>query len=426
MIFETINEARKAGVSIQNIELLDRLENSKSELKNLLSSNCGLTKLEIDNVLIELLCITHSHSLVLRLSNEVLYFALDGVNPVQQAKALGVVSWGDTEAIIDTSVAIPLLCSRFTKPSLGRFSKGATIGVDALQNIGSNVVLSRDYLNEAAVHLLHAIDYCRPFDDPEILVGSPNGYVSHYYALRKEGVNVPKNLIQFLLLLAPSLKSANSSDIVSQIMNDLEGRFSALGIRTINLSNVENSFFYGVMQRYETRSHDRESVLIKHDARTIAWMKQCYSKGEYGKMCLTWDNLMISISQEDGESGWAVTPHQVADLITMGSRRDDVALISVIHELAAVRSSNDDFVGRLIQDAIRCVNEGVLDWEVISELSVIRKKLHERALSEGSPSDDELRAISDEFWKKHNIDPHKIDSRSNITTEQIQKALQDV
>lgn len=426
MIAGTIKSSGRAGVNIQNTLLLEQLGEPYEDLKEIIT---GTTESQnVDQIVEGILSVTQAHPLVFRLSQELLHFAIDGINPVHHVKALGVGSWTDTETLLDASVAIPFLCSQLTRPSSGRFSRGAIAGVAALQRAGSSLFIPRDYLQEAAVHLLHAVDYCRPFENPDILVASPNGYVSHYHTLRRDGVPIPASLIKFLLLLAPSLRNVNVHNIVSQIANDLEGKFNELGISKINLGDLHPSFIENVSENYSRHMSSsrgaRESILIKHDTRTLAWMKKSRTEGRYGKICLTWDELMIAVSRDDENAGWAVTPHQVSDLISMGSKRDESALLSVVHELAATRTAHEDLVGKLLDDVVGYAREGKLAWEVVSELSKLRQELHERALSEGSPGSEELKSIASEFWKRHGINVDDSHERTSVTQEEIERALE--
>jgi hypothetical protein len=427
MIAGTIKAAKNAGVSIQNALLLEQLGEPKEALMAILKQTIGRVK-ELDQIIEGVLTVTQAHPLVFRLSQELLHFAIDGINPVHHVKALGVSSWAETETILDASVAIPFLCSQLTQPSAGRFSRGALAGVFALQKVGSSMCISQDYLQEAAVHLLHAVDYCRPFADPAILVASPNGYVSHYYTLRQEGVSVPARLIDFLLLLAPSLRNVSSQNIVSQIANDLAGKYSDFGITKINFGQIHHSFITNINDSYSrhlsSAKPPRDSILIKHDTRTLAWMKKCRTEGNLGKLCLTWDELMISVNRDDESSGWAVTPHQVSDLISVGSKRDEGALLSVVHELAATRTAHEDLVGKLLDHVIKYAREGLLEWEVVSELSQLRHELHDRAINEGSPDPTELKSIEEDFWKRHGINVNAPHERTSITQKDIEQALE--
>lgn len=425
MIAGTIKSASKAGVEVHNTLLLEQLGEPHESLREIVS-NLVISKNTIDQIVEEILTVTQAHPLVLRLSQELLHFAIDGINPVHNVRALGVSSWSVTETLLDASVAIPFLCSQITRPSSGRFSRGAIAGIAALQKAGSSLFIPRDYLNEAAVHLLHAVEYCRPFTNSEVLVASPNGFVSHYYTLKRDGAPIPPSLINFLLLLAPSLRNAGSPHLVTQIMNDLECRFSDLGISTIYLDDIDRSYInsahYGFDdQMYLRRS--REGIRLDHDVRTVAWMKKCRAQGQFGKLCLTWDELMISVVRADENAGWFVTPHQASDLITMGSRRDEGALLAVLHDLAATRAAHENLVGNILDDVIGYARAGKLEWEVISELSKLRQNLHERALKEGVPGEKELRSIADDFWKRHGIDVNAPHERTSVTREDIENAL---
>lgn len=427
MIAGTIRASGRAGVSIQNELLLEQLGEPYEMLRTIISKTTSRAK-NLDQILEGVIAVTQAHPLVFRLSQELLHFAIDGISPIHHVKALGVSSWSDTEALLDASVAIPFLCSQLTKPSSGRFSRGASASIVALQKAGSTLHIPQDYLSEAAVHLLHAVDYCKVPGNAEIMVASPNGYVSHYYTLKRDGAPIPPTLIEFLLLLAPSLRNVSSEYIVPKIRNDLEGKFNDLGISKKYLGDMHISFTDDIYNSYAKRlsssTHVRDDLLIKHDTRTLAYMKKCRAEGQYGKLCLTWDELMIAVARDEENAGWAVTPHQVSDLISMGNQRDEGALLSVVHDLAATRTAHEDLVGKLLDDVVGYAREGRLSWEVVSELSALRQELHERALNEGAPGAEELKSIADEFWKRHGIDVNDAHQRSNVTQQEVDQAIE--
>ncbi len=430
-ILASLKGTNDAGIVFPNSALLDQFGDPLSEVKSLIK-RCTSEKswAMVDDVISEIVTNISGHSLVLRLSHEVLFFALDGISPIHQAKALGIGSWDQAEALLDASVAIPYLCSKLTTPSAGRFSRGATAGISALQRVGCRILIPRDYLNEAAVHLLHAVDYCRPFSDENLLVASPNGYVSHYYRLKVDGAPVPPSLLQFLLILAPSLKNADAHDIVQRVMNDLAARFVDFNVSRVDLGWIPDTYLSMASDIYvEERSEqgsDRDSILVEHDVRTLAWMRKSRASGECNKICLTWDKILISVSRSSDDTGWIITPHQISDIITMGSDRDEGALISIAHDLAASRTLQDDIVGRLLDDAVNHAKAGRIEWKIIGELSELRRQLHEQAISDGEPSEKQLTEISDEFWKRHGIEPRKSYARSRITSDDIKHAFEQV
>ena len=102
MIAGTIKAAENAGVSIQNTLLLEQLGDPKESLRTILKQTIGSAK-EIDKIVVGILAVTQAHPLVFRLSQELLHFAIDGINPVHHVRALGVSSWADTETILDVT-----------------------------------------------------------------------------------------------------------------------------------------------------------------------------------------------------------------------------------------------------------------------------------------------------------------------------------
>ena len=298
-----------------------------------------------------------------------------------------------------------------------------------MQKVGAKIHIPRDYLNEAAVHLLHAIDYCRSFDDnfADVLISSPNGYVSHYYTLKKsDSSTVPNRLIDFITTISPSIKTASPDHIVRQIMNDLESRFRSYSIEKIYLEDVDEAAWEDISTAYRANigfSQPRENILVDHDVRTISWMSQRAHRGEHGTLCVTWDGSFIKTMRDRHESGWAVTPHQIADLITVGERLQQRSLLGVVHELAAVQTKDSDFVGALLDNVIKYTRDGVLDWQVVEELSQIRSQLHEHSQRYGPPDNQYLEKVEKDFWERHGIDPRKEHDATHITREQINDAL---
>ena len=428
-ILASLRGTSEAGVTLPNHTLVDQLGDPALEARTLIKEVLNISsRAKIDEIFSDVLIASSNHPLVLRLSHEVLFFALDGINPIHQAKALGIGSWDQAEAILDASVAIPFLCSKLTTPSSGRFSRGATLAVSALQDVGCHTFIPRDYLNEAAVHLLHAVDYCRTFPDETILASSPNGYVSHYYRLKCDHGDIPKSLLDFLLILSPSLRSPDASDIVQRIMNDIQNHLNEFEVYRIDFGRIPEPQISSASSMYaaerKVNGNVRETILVEHDTRTIGWMRKCKADGEHNKICLTWDKIMIAVSKTNEGTGWIITPHQISDLITMGSKRDEGALMTITHDLAAARTLQDDLVGRILDEAVNHAKAGRIEWKVINELTELRNQIHSQAFTDGEIEDEKLREIANEFWRRHGIEPNRAYERSRITGQDIKTAFE--
>jgi len=228
----SIRKSSADGLKIESNAILDQFGNPYAELQRILR-NHGCSEEDAELAIFDLIQEVRTQPLVLRLCRNVLFFALDGLSPITQVRALGVSTWRDVTVVLDTSVAIPYLCAKYSSPSSGRFSSGASAGIEALRNAGARIVISKHYLNEASTHLIKAIYYCTKGLNIDVRKCCGNGFVSHHAQLAESG-RVPKSLIEFITGLSPSLKYITDNNLVPRVTNDLAKHFTTFDITIID------------------------------------------------------------------------------------------------------------------------------------------------------------------------------------------------
>lgn len=275
-------------------------------------------------------------------------------------------------AVLDTSVAMPLLCSLLHDAAQQDFFVAAKHVYDQLVAHGATVVLPRDYLEEVASHLLDAhLRYRDIVDlDPD-LRGSKNAFVAHYVALRAaEGDKVgPYASYLATFGVTPTMARGDGDVARNILMNKLQGLFKQYGIRTevlpasaSSMKNAEKALAFAMRARNDLH---RPQILVSHDANTLGWLLDHASDPDIAYAICTWDKLHPYVRIHE-EADWDVL--------------DPVALGDVL-SLAAPESETVRLVSPLVMaltlstDAAR---RGAEVWDKLVELE--EQKLHDAAL----------------------------------------------
>ena len=256
---------------------------------------------------------------------------------------------GGTElcVLLDTSVAMPLLCSLLYDTAEQDFFVAAKHGYDQIMAHGASVVLPRDYLEEVASHLLAARDYGAVIDDGD-LRGSTNAFVAHYVALRAAAVATrpleayPEYLESFGA--RPSSARADPDTERSALMPKLERLFKSYNIEVESLSakgpsmkKAQMALTYAMHERHDL---GRPEVLVRHDTTTLGWLLDHQADAAVAYVLCTWDKLHPYVQSHEGAAWDVLDPVALGDVLSMASpASEEVKLVSPL--FAALAMSTD-------------------------------------------------------------------------------------
>jgi hypothetical protein len=391
-------------VHINRLQLTSEIGDPIQELRDYIS-HAGVPVVSVNSVLEELANNAADSPLINKLVRGALYAALEGQNSLRASRVLGVASWDQVTVIVDASVLIPFICAKMYRPTSGRFSRGAIECIEAFRQSGAKLVTTQDYINEAASHLLKARDYAGLKGSDRFLAYSVNGYVSHFFNMREQGLATPDNLAAFLAKFSRSiLHEQESGQWIRAIMADIHRLASEYGIQYEHIKKVEPHYSDVVDREYGHLQHerqiDRADILFEHDARTLSSMRKNMANGITGQMCLTWDRTLIDIARKVGDCGWVVSPHDACDFIQLSRPPSGHKLISLSHRLARARERPSEIVGELLDRIMQVADPSQMDWQMRDRLEALHKELLGRTDTTSPEYDEWARQKKNAFLKE--------------------------
>lgn len=400
---ETVQAAR---ATLNRLHFTHIIGDPLQELRDHLATT-GVPVKGINKVVEEMVNNAASSPLIQKLARGTLYAALEGQSVLQMSRALGVTSWSQVTVYVDASVLIPYICAKLYSPTVGRFSQGAISCLRSLISSGAKLVTTQDYINEAASHLLKALEYVGAHDADEYLQYSKNGYVSHYYQLKLQGQDVPANLVQFLSKFSRAVLNEQEQNAwVRAVMPELVRLAGDYQVGYETITSPVAQFSDGVDRLYghalSERNRDRVGLLVRHDARTISYLRKLVSEG-HCVMCLTWDRLMIEVGGKLDDCGWIVSPHDAVDFIQTSKPPIGDKLISLAHRLAAVREGPCCIVGELIDTLVEHAKTDKLDWQFREKIEELRVQMQARFDLDGSNFEDWARQEAHSLLKNAGV-----------------------
>ncbi|EYF00165.1 hypothetical protein [Chondromyces apiculatus] len=239
------------------------------------------------------------------------------------------------EVLLDTPVAMPLLCSLLYEPTRQGLFVAAQHVYDQLVGHEIPMVLPRDYLEEIASHLLDALSYEAIIDlDPD-LRHSQNAFVAHYVALRAAVPEAMGSFATYLEGFGAAATTARGPYAREMLMGKLQGSFRLYNIEVRVLSagkdaarRAEEGLAYAMRERNDLQ---RSEIVLRHDATTLGWLIERAASSRVAHVLCTWDRLHpLARSQEKGN--WDVLdPATLGDVLSLAAPgSEDVTLASPV------------------------------------------------------------------------------------------------
>ncbi|WP_157531704.1 MULTISPECIES: hypothetical protein [unclassified Kitasatospora] len=272
-------------------------------------------------------------------------------------------AFGGTETkpvvVLDSNVAIPVLLNQFCGRVDSRFFTAAyslsrQAGIHDLK-----LVIPRDYLEEAASHLISAArDYSHIVELDSDLAYSTNAFVSYYASAstsnRLKGRSFPSYLSS--LGCTPLVAGREFREARNVLMKSLEHLFLRYGISVGFREHVdgrdrvpaEREISYALQKL----GRPRPQILVRHDANIISQLEGPSSSGLDYHVIASWDSVMLEIAGENESAHWtALDPASLTDLLCITSSEAADAKMQAGVNLAM--SLNEDDIQRGAE---------VLDW----------------------------------------------------------------
>lgn len=329
-----------------------------------------------------------------------LFLSLSSSRMPQLIRALGARS--GVRILLDSSVAIPMLCGLLFRPVSNRFSLAAQHVYDQVGVHGLSMTLPVDYLEEACTHLLRAYGDYEPIVDldPD-LTASENAFVSHYAKLRQDGLAPPFSDYVRAFGLDDPLRKAEFYAARDGLKPRLQRLFDRYSISVTPMGRpsstsqrrAEESIAYAIHQLEVTRP----DVLVRHDVRTIAYLHDSDRTGDMAHVLCTWDGVHFWVRERESADWQVLNPGLLGDILALANPEDMQGQIASPTILAKSLSEEAAARGAEVWDRLVRIERGTLhDAELLAQARAFKEEYIAR-LQSGKAMRDVNRAWAE--WK---------------------------
>lgn len=219
----------------------------------------------------------------------------------------------DITMVLDTSVAMPMLCGLAFRGVRSRFGIAAEKLRMLCDEHSFKIVVPSFYLNEMASHGLKARDFVEtykslPGEARDALVGASNAYLSHYARMKDimtAAGESPPTLEEFLQYFGFGPRNG-----LRTAENRLTSLLDEQSIQILRYSNLDKELSE---QLACLKDLPENSYIIEHDAMALSLL---HDDDESGFVFATWDYILIDMVAEIDRI-YADTPARVIDFLSM-------------------------------------------------------------------------------------------------------------
>ena len=347
-----------------------KISSSAEFTKRLLEQNIP-TK-NIADVQNEVLEFASANALLKKLVNAVIYASLDnGSNPCS-VLMLGQYEWKKVKIITETTIAIPYLATYIFTTTSGRFSNASNAIIKMMVKNNANLVITGNYINECAAHLVDAFSYCDVVDEFLLeLQNSTNGFVSHFCQLKSSKTpDIPDTLEEYLTTISAESGKAypDKKYKIKRVMEEIQPILAESGISFEHIppydeekyrKDLEVEYTYSL----EETGKKRPKRLVQHDLNTLAHIRRSYSEQNQTFVLLTWDSLLIRLSAFMAKSGMIITPAEAIDLFQSSEEISVGQLHSIAFEYAMKTDRPKLLAAEFLDHLIAIASQQSPEWK---------------------------------------------------------------
>jgi len=403
-----LETAKEARITLEATGLFKNLGDPLQDMRDYLRQK-SVPPGSVDATIKEMFEHAEDLPIVKKLARAALFVALEGADPISSSKAIGASSWSEVKVMLDTSVAIPYLCASLYKPSEGRFSLSNHKTIRALCDLSANAVISYFYINECAAHLLLARSYLGLEAYSDTLRFSQNGYVAHYYKLKKAGANVPSSMLDYLSNFSPSIKETqtNTRSWIRKIMTDLQPLLHHYQVELEEIRQIRQHFRTDVEREYTYQMKElhrtKAGKLVDHDVSALAHVCGQISENDERWILLTWDRVLIAVGRQLSACGWVVNPSVLFDFIQPYRPLTETHLCNLAHALARTHDKPLAVSAQIIDRAVQVSGDRMQDWEFRKQIDKFTNELIDRIDFSDANYPEWVGKKTDSFLKKLGI-----------------------
>lgn len=400
------------GSNIAINGLFRNAKKSEDDIKNYIYEKTQLPKRKSSDATSKLIENASNHPLITKLARASVYVALEGLDPVKTAKALGVSRWNEFDILVEPSVAIPWICSQLYQGFVNSSFDIAKKSVIRAKKLGSKLYLPYYYINECASHLVSARRYVNidstGFEDE--LCYSSNAYIANYFSLKQQNERVPETLLDYLKTFSPAIQVERNDykSWLRSVMTDIQSILTKSGVEFIEIPFYEsgNCSYFQTEYAYslEQKNKKKPKGLIDHDVWALQFTHDEVNDKQRHWAILTFDKSMVDVAKNSEYSGWVITPDRYLDLTTGTQSLSESQYSSLVHSLASSSENTLSMGARIIDKVVVYSSDKMQNWEFKSEFYSFKNSLLSSAALDSSINKiEKVDSQIDEFLKKHGI-----------------------
>lgn len=181
----------------------------------------------------------------------------------------------DLEIVVDTSVAMPMLCAKFDRVVRGWVTSEVAFDLfESLRSRGMRIVVPNLYVEEMAAHLISAARNYTTLVGEEGLTRSENFFVAHYHSVTESQKQQPTEAAfrEFLSDLGLPRGWVETDDFLvarAKVQKNLAATLAQYGIhqRRVSITHAVNL----------PNEPARPATVLEHDRRVAAWLDKSSS-----------------------------------------------------------------------------------------------------------------------------------------------------
>lgn len=247
-------------------------------------------------------------------------------------------------ALLDASVAMPLLFGLSFVPANSRYGIGASALHGLCKSHQITMKIPQPYLNEMASHGKKALEILSTYDligedSKNVLRSSGNAYISHYSHIRNAQQFSNKLSLQQFLQHFGITKDAGTWSIENRIQSLLE----SFNIQVVSVPMWAED----IRSKIALQKENEHSIIIDHDAAVCTYLKQ---QTDVGFIFATWDYALMAIV-ESLTRIYADTPSRVVDFLSMsrGAGYETESTVSLLDSLIHCDERKAEALARKIE-----------------------------------------------------------------------------
>ena len=393
------------NASIVNRDFYNISENGAFKIKDYFIKHKSIQEDIADEITNELLEMASSHPLITKISRASVYVALDGNNPIISSKAIGASRWSDIKIIIESSVALPFICSVLYNGNTNKFFNNSVRSIVQAKELDSLLFIPYYYINECAGHLLTARKYIG-FEDNKELEYSANVFISNYFFLKNREIKTHDTILEYLQTFSNSIKieKDNVKVWVRSIMTDLQSILTTNGIQYIDIPQYNESDIQDIEITYkeilEEQKVKKKLHLIKNDVYTLkATNERIVKEGEVW-VILTNDKSLINFSKTDYFKGWITNPLRFLQITELSKPMSESKLISLVHSVATFSERTLSLGARIMDRLISLSSKEIQNYELKAEIEKFKQETINSVNIEDPNILDLIDSKTDEFIER--------------------------